>query len=492
MNDLLIPTIDTHDHSCTICISKAESEENLGKMMEEYYDNYKTSQDFEGSDILWLYGEEMGEYDREMFHDFKGFINKIYGTMIFKHKDLQYTVMNQCKKYHADKYGFHPASYTLMKEFDLMQEDIRASGRAKSWIAKPSEGLEGSDIFCFDTFEELMARGVQDGMVAQQYIHNPLLLKGRKWDARMYLIIHGVNPMRGYVTFDTGFARVCTDEYERGNVTNPHATITNGLRNIDHPNYVSEPENEEDEDQVYHRYPLTRAWELVSENLDDPEADLEKMKQGVKDLANSLLRCYRSSIEAEQADFMEMDGARDKNDKLFNILGLDVMFDADLRPWLFETNRNPGMSLTYPMLNEEGVVIQKNSKIATGVKCNLINEVAKILIGKEDSKSFAKIYDSSDLEGGDADFIYEKVFRLFKNLCGTKLTRTLSIHSFISYINQVAEDFTEDIHCDEVINRVELKSREELTLPEFFSGLEVLAETVSMSLPTFLTRIEAE
>lgn len=122
----------------------------------------------------------------------------------------------------------------------------------------------------------------------------------------------------------------------------------------------------------------------------------------------------------------------------------------------------------------------------------MVNEVAKILIGKEDSKSFAKCYDSSDLEGGDADFIYEKVFRLFKSLCGTKLTRTLSIHSFISYINQVAEDFAEDIHCDEIVNRLELKSREELTLPEFFSGLEVLSETVSMSLPTFLTRIEAE
>lgn len=202
MNNSLIPAIDVHDYPCTICISKAESEENLGKMMEEFYENYSTSQDFEGSDILWLYGEEMGEYDREMFHQFGGFINKIYGTMIFKQKDLQYTIMNQCKKYHADRYGFHPASYSLMREFDLLQDDIKSSGRAKSWIAKPSEGMEGGDIFCFDTFEELMAKGVQEGMVAQQYIHNPLLLKGRKWDARMYLIVHGINPMRGYVTFD--------------------------------------------------------------------------------------------------------------------------------------------------------------------------------------------------------------------------------------------------------------------------------------------------
>ena len=355
MNKVLAPTIDTHEFQCCICTSHAEEEENLGKMMEEYYGNYSTSQSFEDSDILWLYGEEMAEYDRQVFEDFNGFINKIYGSMIFKHKDLQYSIMNQCKKYHADKYGFHPASYSLMREFALLQEDVRRSGKAKSWIAKPSSGCEGQDIFCFQTIEELMANGLREGMVAQEFVHNPLTIRKRKWDARVYLIVHGVNPMRGYISSDVGFARLCTEEYDRDDVSNPFTTITNMNRNVDNSKYyTAEIEDEEDEDVVYQRYSLSRAWELIAEDLENPEEDLKKLKDGIKELGNSLLRCYRSTMEAEQADFMEMDGTRDQNDKLYNVLGLDVMFDADLKPWLLETNRNPGMSLTYLKLNEDG------------------------------------------------------------------------------------------------------------------------------------------
>lgn len=205
-------------------------------------------------------------------------------------------------------------------------------------------------------------------MVAQEYIHNPLTIKNRKWDARIFIIVHGVNPMRGYIGYDTGFARLCTAEYDRNDVSNPHSTITNRHRNADNPNYLPELEEDGDENLVYQRYSLSRGWELALENQENPEADLEKIKETIKGLGNSILRCYRSSIEAEHADFMEMDGTREQNDKLFNILGLDVMFDADLKPWLLETNRNPGMSTSLLVLNDEGELISKASKIATEVR----------------------------------------------------------------------------------------------------------------------------
>jgi len=43
--------------------------------------------------------------------------------------------------------------------------------------------------------------------VIQRYISNPLLINKKKWDMRVYVLIHGVNPMKAYVATDYGLAR---------------------------------------------------------------------------------------------------------------------------------------------------------------------------------------------------------------------------------------------------------------------------------------------
>jgi hypothetical protein len=50
-----------------------------------------------------------------------------------------------------------------------------------------------------------------DGMVVQQYIDNPLLVEGFKFDLRIYVIVMGINEgeMQAYIA-DEGLARFCT------------------------------------------------------------------------------------------------------------------------------------------------------------------------------------------------------------------------------------------------------------------------------------------
>ncbi|CAI2363694.1 unnamed protein product [Moneuplotes crassus] len=275
-------------------------------------------------------------------------------------------------------------------------------------------------------------------------------------------------------------------------VSNPHCTTTNSSKNTGNPNYVSEPDGQKDQDIIYSKYPLSRSWELISQDLHDTETALVKMKQGIRDLVNSLLRCYRSSIEAEQADFIEMDGTNEQNDKLFNILGFDIMFDEDLQPWLLETNRNPSMVLTSLVLNESGVLTNKDSKVAIEVKANLINEVAKILINKEDSNYFLKCYDNSDPESEDANFIYERVFKIFKHICGAKLKRTVLINDFINYISSLPEELIRSITSDQIITNLNLKEEGEITLTQFFLMLEKFPEFLSVNFLDFLIRIEED
>lgn len=48
----------------------------------------------------------------------------------------------------------------------------------------------------------------------QRYIENPLLISGKKFDIRLYVVIKGVEKIEAYV-YEEGLARFCTSNYKR-------------------------------------------------------------------------------------------------------------------------------------------------------------------------------------------------------------------------------------------------------------------------------------
>lgn len=49
-------------------------------------------------------------------------------------------------------------------------------------------------------------------MVVSEYIHNPLLLDGYKFDLRIYVALTSINPLRIYV-YEEGLVRFATVKY---------------------------------------------------------------------------------------------------------------------------------------------------------------------------------------------------------------------------------------------------------------------------------------
>lgn len=98
------------------------------------------------------------------------------------------------------------------------------------FIAKPQKGSQGKDIMLFNDLRQVPFT-LEDSMVAQRYIDNPLLVDGLKFDLRMYVVVTGIKEgqMSAYLA-DEGLARFCTEKYrkpDKDNRTKSYMHLTN-------------------------------------------------------------------------------------------------------------------------------------------------------------------------------------------------------------------------------------------------------------------------
>ena len=86
-----------------------------------------------------------------------------------------------------------------------------------SIIVKPKGGSKGKGIFITQSLAEIPPN---DDVVAQEYIGDPLLLGGLKFDLRIYVVVVGLGEEQRAFIVNEGLVRFCTKPYEK-----PRGTI---------------------------------------------------------------------------------------------------------------------------------------------------------------------------------------------------------------------------------------------------------------------------
>ena len=95
------------------------------------------------------------------------------------------------------------------------------------WICKPSDMSRGRGIFIINSMDDLQ---YNQQSVLQKYISNPLLIRGLKWDMRIYVAITQMRPMKVYL-YREGIVRFSSDRYDTSKLANLFSHLTNSSIN---------------------------------------------------------------------------------------------------------------------------------------------------------------------------------------------------------------------------------------------------------------------
>ncbi|XP_040917534.1 protein polyglycylase TTLL10 [Toxotes jaculatrix] len=249
---------------------------------------------------------------------------------------------------------FIPITYRMdVKEereaFFAQQEGVR-NNESCMWICKPTGLNQGRGIFLLKSQEDLAAlrlklQHMEDSLanrkmhhcqpqahIVQHYIQSPLLLKGKKFDVRSYLLIACTAPYM--VFFRHGYVRLTCDLYDPSS-NNLSAHLTNQYMQKKNPLY-----SQLKEDTV---------WSMESFNA--YVNDRFRVAKGLP--RDWVLGTFAKRMQQIMTQcFFAVKSKLDCRLGFFDLIGCDFMVDEDFKVWLLEMNCNPALHTNCEVLKE--------------------------------------------------------------------------------------------------------------------------------------------
>eukprot|EP00118_Oscarella_pearsei_P012767 m.96294 g.96294 ORF g.96294 m.96294 type:complete len:675 (+) comp36906_c0_seq2:68-2092(+) len=203
------------------------------------------------------------------------------------------------------------------------------------WICKPTAMNQGKGIFLvrelekfrpeLDDHEKATKAGRRTRLssrIIQRYIRCPLLLEGRKFDIRTYLLIAHTTPY--FVLYHHGYVRLSCQPYSLG-AESMAAHLTNQYVQKKDPLY-----GEKKEDTVW-SFEQMQAY-LNSEYPEKGIASDWMSNAFTKQMQKIMMKCFYSVKHKLKCQL-----------GFFELLGFDFMIDSDMKVYLIEININPAL-----------------------------------------------------------------------------------------------------------------------------------------------------
>ncbi len=268
-------------------------------------------------------------------------INHIPGNHALTVKSLLYQSLDAARRRAPaalkDRYEFFPDSYLMPDDYHALQREAFDHPQ-KRWIVKPKSLSRGRGI---EVIADAGAAPADEKMLVQKYLNEPHLFDGRKYVLRCYLLITSVEPLRVYL-YKEGFAKLASEPYRDGDFDNLYAHLTN-------PD-VNALNDSVDTAVEFHSFADYRKW--LTKNGGDAGA----MFSAIRDMGAITAIAAREHMRERLAKT----GAWARG--CCELIGMDCMVDADLKPWLLECNLSPSLDVCAEP--DAGGVMEENIKRA--------------------------------------------------------------------------------------------------------------------------------
>lgn len=282
-------------------------------------------------------------------------------------------------------FGFWPTTWILPTQAEDLKKWLV---RKRTCIIKPEDGSQGDGIFLVmtprDVEVKLMARAMSGGkFVGQQYVQNPLLIGGKKFDVRIYAICKSIGDSMEVFLCEEGLARFCTEEYQKpctGNLHKIMAHLTNYSLNKRSEKFLHcEEEGSK------------RLWSqvLTMFSADDREC----IQEQIYSMVQTIMCVLKPGMHASwNANFPP---GRYTRCPCFQILGIDVLIDESMKCHLMEVNNGPSLGIDMVVPVEPKPVPVDTKAVPVDPKAK-VKQQARATISQESKVRGSISHDASD------------------------------------------------------------------------------------------------
>ncbi|KAL3314883.1 putative tubulin polyglutamylase ttll1 [Cichlidogyrus casuarinus] len=300
---------------------------------------------------------------------------------------------------------FIPTSFALPQEYSLFVESFKKTPSA-TWILKPSSKSRGVGIFLVNKISQvkrwaryskssshLPLNTTRESHVISKYIDRPLLIGGKKFDLRLYVLVTSYKPLKCYL-FKLGFCRFCTVKYSTNaeELDNMYVHLTN----------VSVQKSASLYNNIHGGKWSLKNFRIWLEGTRGREVTTKLFNQINWIIVHSLKAVANVIINDRHS---------------FECYGYDIIVDDALKPWLIEVNASPSLSAT-----------TASDRV---LKFKLINDILNLLV-KNNGKVDVRNKQVDDLSLGHFDLLLDESLvppGFFQRTSNTKQPVTARSHS---------------------------------------------------------------
>ncbi|VDN12029.1 unnamed protein product [Dibothriocephalus latus] len=269
---------------------------------------------------------------------------------------------------------FIPTTYMLPQDYTIFAEEYKKNPRL-TWILKPSSKARGEGILLVNRLSQVkkwakethsvysrdtchLPQVPRETYVISRYIDNPLLIGGKKFDLRMYVLVTSYRPLKCYV-YKQGFCRFCTVRYDKKEAGLGNVFIH--LTNVSVQKHATEYNSNHGE-----------KWSI---------GNLRQWLEGTRG-KNVATKLFNEIYWLIYHSLRSVAKVINNDRHCFECYGYDIIIDDKLKPWLIEVNASPSLTSTtasdrimkYKLINDVLNIVLPAGVIPDVRNCRPIDE----------------------------------------------------------------------------------------------------------------------